>query len=313
MRRIYLLLCLLLPLFAHAQITYHRYLDSTSTWFEWQNAYVFSGPNCTLGGDIETYYRNHIVGWDSLDGQAWYLVHQDWASTQTCVAQPPVYNVGQTISPLSYRIREDSASRIWRKEGNLPEILRYDFQPGLGIADTLWMEDRTVPCAIAQIDTVYLGSTPRKRYWCDCSQPGNPQFVVEGVGYNRGFDALWSFCSALIDFDYSLVCYHQGGDSIILDTVHQCGTPDHNPQVGIADAVLPALSVHWLEADQALALDLPAHLVGLQWAVHDPSGRRLAQGANPGDHIVLPGLPAGIYLFVGQHAQGSFTKRFLRP
>ncbi len=313
MKRPLLCLALLLPLLVDAQISFHRYLDSTSTWFEWQNVYVFSGPGCTLGGDLQTYYRNHIVGWDSLDGQAWYLVHQDWSSTQTCIGQSPVYNVGQTVAPLTYRIREDSSGRIWRKEGNLAEILRYDFRPGLGVADTLWMDDRTVPCAIAQIDTVYLGTDARKRYWCACTQATTPQYVIEGVGYNHGFDALGAFCSDLIDYEFNMVCYHQGGDSIIVDSLRQCGTPVHNPQVGIADAVLPNFSVHWQEADQALALNLPAKLRQLHWEVIDAGGRRVADGSDPGERIALPGLPAGIYVFVGRHAQGSMTRRFLRP
>lgn len=313
MKRIYLLLCLLLPVFAHAQITYHRYLDSTSTWFESEYAYIFGGPGCTFGGDTVIQTRYHVVGWDSLDGHAWYLIHKDWVSTTTCQGSAPSTTVGQTTPPLTHRIREDSSGRIWRKEGNVAEILRYDFNPGLGIADTLWMDDRTVPCAIAQIDTIYLGAAPRRRYWCDCSQPADPQFVIEGIGCNRGFDAAFSMCGQQVDYSLSLVCYHQGGDSIIVDSLKPCGVPVHNPQVSVLDAMAPAVSVHWQEAQQSLVLDLPAQLRQLDWAVYDAGGRRLAQGRDPGDRIALPGLAAGIYIFVGRNAQGSFSKRFLRP
>jgi hypothetical protein len=310
-KRILLLLVLLLPLVLHAQIGYHRYLDSTSVWFEWAKGAVFAGPNCPLGGENTTFYRYHIVGWDSLDGQAWYLVHQDWTSTQVCFGQPTQYGAGQSVLPSTFRIREDSTGKIWRKDGAFAPVLRYDFQPGLAVADTLWMEDRLMPCAIAAIDTVYLGTDARKRYWCACSQPSHLQYVIEGIGYNQGLDVTWAMCSQVLDIEFKMICYHQGGDILLLDSLLTCGIPLHNPTVGIVVPDLSGASVDWQESGERLVVRLPAGTVEFDWVLYDPSGRRIRAGVDVAGPLELPGLAQGMYIFVGQTSGGRFIRRFV--
>lgn len=311
MKRVPLLLSLLLPLFLHAQISYNRYLDTTCTWFEWEYATIFGSPTCVFGGDYTNQIRWHIVGWDSLDGEAWYLLHQDVASTTVCFGQPPQYGAFQSPMPPTSRIREDSSGRIWRKESTAAQVMRYDFRPGLQVADTLWMNDYTVPCAIAAIDTVYLGTEARKRYWCDCSQPHDPHYVIEGIGYFRGLDYPWTTCNQTLDMELRLVCFHKGGDSLILDTIRPCGIPPHMT-VGIEEAALSSLSIHWQAADESLLLSALPPGGSLEWTLFDPQGRLLRSGLQADTRIPLPNLSGGLYLFVGRNESGQFAKRFVR-
>jgi hypothetical protein len=309
----FLFLCLLLPLFIHAQVSYNRYLDSSSVWFEWSSGMYWSPNGCNMGGELVKFYRRHIVGWDSLDGQAWYLLHEDWTSEIICSFQPTQYGAWQAPMPPTSRIREDSTGKIWRKEGNAPAVMRYDFRPGLQVTDTLWMEDYTQHCAIALIDTVYLGSDTRQRYWCDCSQPGDSHYVIEGVGYFRGLDAtIVSVCNPTIDFELRMICYHQGGDSIILDSQKPCGLPSHNPQVGVAEAALQGFSVYWQATDESIVLTQLPPGGKLEWTLFDPQGRLVRAGIHASTQIPLPDLSSGLYLFVGRNGSGQFVKRFVR-
>lgn len=208
------------------------------------------------------------------------------------------------------RIREDSSGRIWLKEGAQPALVLYDFQPGLQVADTLWMGDYFYPCAIANIDTVYLGAEPRKRYRCACNS-GEPDFVIEGIGFCRGLNLTWGLCG-IADVNPRMICFHKGSDSMIVDTIVPCDPPPHIT-VGIEETDMDdLLRVYWREADESLLLTQLPPGGDLEWTLFDPQGRLLRSGLQADTRIPLPNLSGGLYLFVGRNESGQFAKRFVR-
>lgn len=313
MKKFTLFVALLLPLFATSQITYHHYLDSSVVWFEHHGWAMFGGPNCVQGGDGSEYTRYHVVGWDSLAGEAWYKIHYDWTRWIYCIGYPPVNSVGQSPPGEFMRLREDSLGNIWTIDGSLTQRLLYAFSPSLGIGDVLTMDNNQVPFVIDSIDTVYIGTEPRRRYWPDCSQgPWDAQYVVEGIGYILTvWDQYW-FCQTFFDNSSTIVCYQRHDDTLTLDSNFVCGTPDHNPLVSVVDADLAALALRWDAAGytlQVIGADLPSDL---QWQVVDMRGAVLRRGNELVDQIALPGLAAGIYLFVAATDGQQFVRRFVQ-
>jgi hypothetical protein len=298
MKKTLLLFALLLPLFGSAQITYHHYLDSSSVWFERTGWAIFNSfPNCVNGGGGERYTRYHIIGWDSLDGEAWHLVHEDWDAVWGCQGYALNYAVSPANNIPTYRIREDSMGNIWTKSDSSPAVLSYAFTPGLTLGDQLWMDDHQYACNIDSIDTLYLGINPRKRYWCACNLQNDTQFIVEGIGYNKGQSNGFFLCNSIYDNDFELVCYGMGSDTLTVSPGYICGRPAHNPLVGSPDPQAEPITVQYLPANEELVLQHVAPRGRSAWQVINMQGQVLRTGADCPARISVAGLPTGIYVF----------------
>jgi hypothetical protein len=305
MRKIYFVIALLLPISLFSQPVYQHYLDTTVTWFE------YSGGSFG-NSSMQQYTRNHVIGEDSFAGERWYLMHQDWVTTYQTWPNQPTTTTGQSANPGNYRIREDSLGNIWTLDPNGQANLLYEFRTGMTVGDTMWMYDRNLFCEIGLIDTVYLGIEPRARYWCDCSTPFDPRYIVEGIGYNLAFNSwVYPVCQPTWDAHYRQVCYQKQGDILVLDTSFVCGTPAHFPPVGVADPMEAGLSVRWSAVNQELVLHSEELLEGFQWAIHDLNGRVLMEEDGFRERILLPELARGMYVFVGRSDGGRKVLRFL--
>ncbi|MFN8398180.1 MAG: T9SS type A sorting domain-containing protein [Bacteroidia bacterium] len=316
MKKLLLTFSLLLPITLIAQVTYHHYLNNTVTWFEYSSYYIFPTfqPPCYLDGLSQTHHRYHVMGEDTIDGYAWYQIHYDAITEVYCGnnTQPTVVTPSQTPS-FYFRIREDSLGNIWQRTDQQTKLL-YEFRPAMGIGDTLWMNDHVAECVIDSLDTLYLGTDPRQRYWCACDS-GSPTaeraFVVEGIGYSRNFDNLDQFCQTVVDNQFFMICVEKDGDTLVLNSQEPCGIPMHNP-VSVEEPLLEGLQVAWIAADEELLLRQTRPLPELQWEILDMQGKLLANGAEFRERIALPGLSAGLYIFRGESQGRRQVLKFMK-
>ncbi len=93
----------------------------------------------------------------------------------------------------------------------------YDFN--LSVGDTVPSLLSNEHITITHIDTVYLGNTPRKRFFLDNYQGqdfGSSSYLIEGIGSSAGLLEL-PFNGMLFDYAAHLLCFSQGGQYISVD------------------------------------------------------------------------------------------------
>jgi len=78
---------------------------------------------------------------------------------------------------------------------------------------------------VTSIDTIYLGNTPRKRFFLDNYQGqsfGSPSYLIEGIGSSAGLFEQ-PFNEMLFDYGAHLLCFAEGDQyvSIELDSVSE--------------------------------------------------------------------------------------------
>ncbi len=175
------------------------------------------------------------------------------------------------------------------------------------------MYNNQIPFVIGSIDTVYLGTEARKRYWSTCVLPTyGPQFVIEGIGFEMGFWDQYSVCQTLADISASMVCYQKHGDTLVLDPIAECGTPAHNPLVGIEDEMSHSLEVRWEAGRSTLFFVQMPNDRAFQWQVVDARGGLIRRGEGLPEQIALPELAQGMYLFWANDGRSQKAYRFLK-
>jgi hypothetical protein len=298
-----------------AQGPYQHYFNSTYQWNETVISVIFSGGMpCYLGGLYTQRMSYHVVGIDSVDGYFWYKVHHDWqnetwcdGSTTTIIAPP-----GGTAG-VAFRIREDSTGKIWRRFNSGTIDLMYDFRPGLGLADSLWVYNYTDYIVIDSIDSLNFGAGNRARYWSACTNIDEDIYIVEGIGSSRGLEYVSSFCGPVWDNNFVLQCAKIDNSTLVLNADYPCGVPGH-VIVGVDDEMETEVQVRWDRNNERLVLQQMDPLEYQPWAVYDISGRVIRSGDRLAGEIMLPGLSSGIYIFLLQPAPGQnpIVKKFLR-
>lgn len=290
---------------------YQHYFNGTYEWYETQYG---STPGDTINCMVEYFNHDefyHIDGTDSVDGFHWYTVHHDRQETTECgviTTSPTTGSAGP-----AFRIREDSTGKIWHRLNNATIQMAYDFRPGIGIGDTLWMRDYTVHIVVASIDSLNFGMGKRARYWGACSSSSNPVYVVEGIGTMRSFSPSPFLCFPTADAHNGIGCASIDGSTLILDSSLACGSPVH-VVVGLEDEIETGIGFAWYPVSERVVLtDLPS-LETQGWVVYDINGRILYTGSHLKEEIPLPGLTPGMYVFVarGNGEQAAQAWRFLR-
>jgi len=117
-----------------------------------------------------------------------------------------------TTSGVMYlqALREDSLNRFYTiyKNDSVEQLIN-DFN--LQINDTF---PNSNSCTIYKIDTVYLGSSPLKRF--------QPQSLTFGQGVIEGIGNTGPICGIGIEGNESLICFHKQNDWMQLDSSYSC-------------------------------------------------------------------------------------------
>jgi hypothetical protein len=295
------------PAVLPAQITYQHYLNSSFQWWEMEWYTVFPGPSqsvCQLEEvSVVTYYYYHVTGTDSIDGNAWYLIHRDGQEFATC---------GDTLfagSPFSYagvtfRLREDSTGQVWKRDPNGTIFRLYQHSPGTGIGDTIFNPGSggASSITVGAIDTVYFGQDARIRYHGDCGPDNTTDFLIEGGITTTSFGGLPA-CFQIASMPQNrLICAEKDGHRLDIfqgtNYTMVCGIPSHVTPLGIADKWENSLLVSWNGRDETLLLHNWQPQSRRGWAVYDIAGKRLAEGDHLEAEIRVAGLSAGMYVFV---------------
>lgn len=296
-----------------SQITYQHYLNESVEWYEEFRAAIFPGDyDCYTGGDFIGREYFHVIGIDSVDGYYWYRIHRDWQHSVQCGGSTTT-NPAQGTNGVSFRIREDSTGKIWLRNPNGSIMMMYDFRPGIGVGDTLWMRNYMSFIEIASIDTVALGQETRLLYRSVCSSAAQDEYVIEGGLCSYGFLSNGYFCYPFWDAGMFMTCYSKDDSTLVLKNTMSCGVPGHIV-VGVDDRIEPALTLSWNPSGESLVLQDWLPYTRSSWSVMDIAGREVKEGDHLEAEIRLPGLSSGIYLFYlhPKAGQKSLVKKFFR-
>ena len=189
--------------------TFNLYLDSTAVW-NGQGGY-FDFVSWHL-----LYYKHTIDGDTVIDGKTYYKIHRTGIEIIIPESIPGDTDT-VTINCYVGALREDSTKSFYMIFNyQTTEKLLYDFN--LGIGDTLTQMSGITGCSqpitIENIDTVYLGSQPRKRFFLN-----NLFYFIEGIGASSGL--FGGLCQA-IESGYSLICFSQDNNLLIVDSTLTC-------------------------------------------------------------------------------------------
>lgn len=187
-----------------------NYIDSTSIWYEEYGA----ADGLHYYKDLNTYF---IDGDTVLSGKTYYQLYWNqidsvWDaftdSFQTVNINSHIYQGG---------IREDAQKRFYMMyPGQSAENLMFDFNLNIGdpLPNTVSNYNcNTPPNTVTGIDTVYLGSTPIKRFHFP---PGLfNKTLYEGIGSSGGLIWFGSLCQAY-HAGGCIVAYKKGVDSLYI-------------------------------------------------------------------------------------------------
>lgn len=189
------------------QVTYSHYIDYSSRW-NYMLASVYYNYSCNTFSTNYSLLTYYISG-DSLIGTNWY--YKLYIQRRDSIVCPSGYTLNN-YGYFLFCIREDSLKRILIADGiGNPDGILMDFN--LSVGDTI----KGNP--ISSIDTVWLGSTPLKRFNINCI-PNS--YLIEGVGANT---SLFNphYCSSGIEYSDWIICYQKQNDLLQIDTTYQCG------------------------------------------------------------------------------------------
>jgi len=226
MKKLIILFFLTLAFSSYSQIEYFK--DFT----RWRmSSFNGSNPNCLWTYEI----NNHVKGDSIYNGKTYkklftYVKYWNFFHDPTCG------NEGESFG-LSL-IRQDSLKVYQLTAGN--EQLIYDFD--LELNDTIFEPNNPqtgIFYSVKKIDTVYIDSQPRKRFWTGDSVPFF-SFLIEGVGHNKGFFENYT---TYISSGSQLNCFSYNGHVYpILDSSacnFNLSTLENLPSVNVDPLVFP--------------------------------------------------------------------------
>ncbi|CAA6827807.1 MAG: Unknown protein [uncultured Aureispira sp.] len=179
-----------------------QHIDQTSTWVYYRS--VWQGPV------TRTYYRTITIDGDStIQGQTYFKRSIQGVDVVLASANPVATPVPKQFLDL---VRDDA--NYFYTNINGQDSLVMDFTKSLG--DSISIDGNCLD-SISQIDSLYLGSTPLRRW---TFQNYGIQRYIEGVGSITGYN-LGNHCS-MIGSLYGLVCYEKQGEQLILNPTINC-------------------------------------------------------------------------------------------
>ena len=190
-----------------AQITYYNYFDSTSQWHIKQaSIYYHFGCNSTV--DHYTDIIHYISGDTLINGNMYHKLYSHIKDSIVCLNNGSYTT--NSYTQYTVGLREDSLNRVYMYSGS--ESLQWDFNVSVGDTVKLY-------CQVINIDSVWLGNTPLKKFNCDCIINN---FFVEGVGGVTSF--LDSYlCSIGFESSKKLICYSKQNNLLQMDSLTPCG------------------------------------------------------------------------------------------
>lgn len=189
-------------LFLVQSVEAQHHLDQTSTWVYYRS--VWQGPQTT------EYYRTITIDGDSLiQGQTYFKRSIQGVDIVTEFSTPTITPIPKQFFDL---VRDDA--NYFYTYINGQDSMITDFSKSVG--DSLFIDGMCAD-SISQIDTLFLGSTPLKK-WTLYSYNILP--YIEGVGTINNLE-LGNHCSITGSL-YQLVCYEKQGDQLILNSNINC-------------------------------------------------------------------------------------------
>ncbi len=202
-----------------AQTPYSNYIDYTSEWTILITGLDtdYNGTYCGSFGTIlyKTYLTYYITGDTVVNSKAYYKMEYTSIDSIFCINGVDIPYITTNISTHpSQPIREDSLKRFYYLRFDGTEVNYVDFNLNIGSTFS--------SCTISDIDTIYFGGMPLRKFCCSCFEPNGPYaFVIEGIGYGRGFFDFWG-CSMGFEGSVSSVSYRKQGIELDFGSVTTC-------------------------------------------------------------------------------------------
>lgn len=176
-----------------------NYLDSTATWG------VFSSDeDIRTGQQLYYHYRFYIKGDTLLKGKKYYQIYR--------------YSEELSTSMYWLALREDSLKRFWVIYASFnpaTEYLLCDFNKSIG--DSVRFSYNYSYFKITSIDTLFLGTRPRKVFHFDNYVLCDDNTLIEGVGYSLGM-----MHPINCNIDPILTCFEQDNDYLSSYSGSEC-------------------------------------------------------------------------------------------
>lgn len=207
MKKAILLLFTLLGLSSiKAQVMPDHYLDSTVIWRIGYEAWSDS----TITAVFSSRFTDGIV---TINNQYYYRISNINRSIRTDISSGQLIDDQISQAYTIYYLREDSSGHFFYVPMNSnTEWLFADFNQTVGAPFTM-----EPSCTVNSLDTVYLDSTPLKKY-TPAFSPLNAS-IIEGVGTTASY-----ICAMGFEGNWRMVCYEKDGYSIQIDSSQNCGS-----------------------------------------------------------------------------------------
>lgn len=186
------------------------YLDSTSTWKE-------IGQYCDFVNQHYETYCYKIIGDTIINSNVYYKLYKIGFDSVVPPNAPSHINI---INQYVGAITEDSLKFIFIRRYQSVERILYNFDFLIG--DTIPYENYNssacYPSIISDIDTIYFGNIPRKKFLM--ANVNNAYYYIEGVGSNTGL--LGYLCITLNESASRLICYSQANIDLQISPTVNC-------------------------------------------------------------------------------------------
>lgn len=195
---------------SHGQI---NYLPDGTQW-RVHSTYV-QGSSCVIKDDI----LYQINGDTIVNGVSYKLLYQKVFRYN--VLGNPFCGSGGYITELKSLLRQNGKEVMaYSPLSNGPELLLFDFD--LKVGDSIFSHlnqfNKSFIDTVTSIDSILVNGENRARYWTDSTSTESIDFLIEGVGHNKGLLEPMVLC---IGCSSSLNCFKQ--DSLV--TAISIGNP----------------------------------------------------------------------------------------
>ncbi|HRP40387.1 MAG TPA: T9SS type A sorting domain-containing protein [Chitinophagales bacterium] len=288
---------LFLPQNNFAQPLYSHFIDSTSQWLEvYGYAIPYTGycnPNPYLANG-RTYTEYSVSGDTIISGNHYFKLHVESNDSLFCQGGAVIVTTSQGNNGY---IREDNTGKFY-SYSNGSDILFWDFNINIG--------DSLPECKVASIDSVWLGSTPLKRFTCGC---GSYYFIIEGVGSWRGLLYNANLCSSGIEGDRSLVCYKKQNQILHVSQNYSCNFSTVSQVENIS---ANRISIYPNPTTDQLFIETNGMTV-TEINIYNATGILVSQTRQPLDNYIdISQLADGVYFIVVKTKETSVLRRLVK-
>lgn len=215
------------------------------------------------------------------------------------------YSFFQTLNP----IREE-AGVFYRYSDNVSqEFIFQDFNLSLG--DTAFSDCQSAQ-VVEHIDTVYVGSEPRRRFYFE---DNSIDYLIEGVGSSRGL--FHQPCSELFfEAAYHLQCYSQDGYflRIDIDSSESCETVLRGSVINNSHLIqiIPNPFNTYVEVQFDEALNYPVKIALLNVYGQNLRSQIMASGSS-NVFLFTQDIPPGVYVLRLEFEKFNATYQLIKP